>query len=65
MTTAVQAANNLYVGGTGAADSGNCQSTPCATIGYAIGQASPDDVITLQEDLTEGMVVVTIHREIK
>jgi nitrous oxidase accessory protein NosD len=63
MFTAVQASNNLYVGpAPGGADTGNCQTEvlPCATIGYAISQASANDVIILQGNIIEGMVVVNI-----
>ncbi|MCB8983273.1 MAG: right-handed parallel beta-helix repeat-containing protein [Ardenticatenaceae bacterium] len=42
-----QASNNLYVGGAGAADAGNCQSTPCATIAYAVSQAESSDIINV------------------
>jgi hypothetical protein len=35
------------VGGSGAADTGDCTSTPCATIGYAVGQAQPNDTIQI------------------
>jgi hypothetical protein len=40
-------AANLYVA-TNGADSGNCQSRDCATISYAIGQASSGDSIKIK-----------------
>ena len=57
ITSTVQASANLYVAPSGS-DTGDCQSSACATIAYAIGQASANDVIILQDDITEGMVVV-------
>jgi parallel beta-helix repeat protein len=37
-------AADLYVSTSGT-DSGNCQTSPCRTIGYAVGQASSNDTI--------------------
>jgi Big-like domain-containing protein len=52
----------LYVAGAGgvdagaATDSGNCQTenTPCATLAYAVGQASGGDTIEISGTLSEG-----------
>jgi Right handed beta helix region len=42
----MQARSTLTVATTGS-DSGNCQSSPCKTLGYALTQASPYDTIVI------------------
>src|ERR1035438_8559530 len=42
----MHARNTLTVATTGS-DSGNCQSGPCKTLGYALTQASPNDAIVI------------------
>ena len=41
------ARNALTVAARGS-DSGNCQSSPCKTLGYALTHANPDDTITIR-----------------
>jgi parallel beta-helix repeat protein len=45
-TTSVQAASNRVVSSKGA-DSGDCLSSPCATIGYALSQAAAGDTVSV------------------
>jgi hypothetical protein len=45
--SSMRAAGTLTVATTGA-DSGNCQSGSCKTLGYALTQASPNDKIVIQ-----------------
>jgi hypothetical protein len=42
----MQARSTLTVATTGS-DTGNCQSSPCKTLGYALTQASPNDTIVI------------------
>ena len=42
----MHARHTLAVATTGS-DSGNCQSGPCKTLGYALTQASPNDTIVI------------------
>ncbi len=46
ITSTVQASADLYVA-EGGSDTGDCQSSPCATIAYAIGQADSGDTINV------------------
>src|SRR5689334_11621357 len=43
---AVQARGTLTVATTGS-DTGNCQSSPCQTLGYALTQAGPNGTIVI------------------
>ena len=45
-TQTARAATARYVATTGS-DSGDCSSTPCLTINYAVGQAAPGDTINV------------------
>ena len=40
-------ARNILTVATRGSDSGNCQSSPCKTLGYALTQASPNDTIVI------------------
>jgi hypothetical protein len=46
-TSAPTHARNTLTVATAGSDSGNCQSSPCKTLGYALTQASPNDKIVI------------------
>ena len=54
-----EAANTLQVAPTGS-DSGNCVSAACATIGYAVGEASADDTIQIAAGDYDEQIEITV-----
>ncbi|MEX1995451.1 MAG: right-handed parallel beta-helix repeat-containing protein [Candidatus Saccharimonadales bacterium] len=54
----VYAASTLQVNGAAGVDSGDCISTACATINYAIGQATAGDTINIAAETYNEQVVI-------
>lgn len=60
LSTPVSKAATRYVDGSTGIDSGNCQNAgaPCASVGYALGVALPDDVIRIADGIyTETLTI--------
>lgn len=45
-------------------DSGNCQTTSCATIGYAVGQSVNDDTIQVEAGNYVVTSVITVNKAV-